>query len=89
MKSLYRKNEYLLFSRRGYGVRVPLTKPVDSTSRIHQFLSPRKERVAFRADFHSDVLFRGSGMDHIAASAGNRGFFVLGMYSFSHKSRVV
>ena len=40
--------------------------------------------MALGADFNSDVLLSGTGLDHITACAGDSGLNVVGMNSFFH-----
>jgi hypothetical protein len=61
-----------------------LPEPLNPSRRIHQLLFAGEEGVAGRANFHLDVFDRGTGLDHIAAGAGNFGHFIPGMNLLFH-----
>lgn len=57
---------------------------VDTSACVYQLLTAGKEGVTFGTDFHADILFRGTCMDHFAAGAGDRGVYILWMDSVFH-----
>ena len=63
---------------------ITLFEHINTTARIDQLLLTGKERMAFGAYFNADVFLRGSRLNHVATSAGNRRFFILRMDRFLH-----
>ena len=63
---------------------VLLVEFINTTARIHELLFPSVEGVALGADFNGDVLLGGTGLNHIAACAANRGRLIIGMNTFFH-----
>lgn len=57
---------------------------VNTSARIDQLLTAGEERMALGTDFHTDILFCGTCMDHFAAGAGDRGVYILWMDSVFH-----
>ena len=64
---------------------VTLIEAIDASGCIDQLLFAGNERVASRTDFHVQVtLFRGAGLERLAARAGDGYFVVFGMNSWFH-----
>jgi len=63
---------------------VTLLETVYTAAGINQLLSAGKERMTLGADFYSDILLGGAGLDHFTASAANGGLLVVGMDSLFH-----
>ena len=63
---------------------VAFLEAIHTSAGINHFLPAGEERMAFRANFNANVFFGGTGMDHIAASAGDRGVHILRMDSLLH-----
>ena len=61
-----------------------LVKAVNTSAGIYQLLLAGKERMTFRADFHSDILFGRAGLDDLATCATNGRRFVMRMNSLFH-----
>ena len=59
-----------------------LLEAVNTSACINKLLLTGVERMALGADFNSDVLLSGTGLDHITACAGDSGLNVVGMNSF-------
>ena len=57
---------------------------VHAAAGVDELLLAGIERVAFGADFNGDVLFGGTGLNHIAAGAADRGRIIIGMNAFFH-----
>ncbi len=57
---------------------------VHTSAGIYKLLLPCEERVALRADFDADILFRRPGLDHFATGAPDGGLLILGMNSIFH-----
>ena len=62
----------------------PFLETVHATAGIDKLLFTGKKRVAFRANFHTDIAFGGRGFNHFAAGAGDGRFLILGMDIFFH-----
>jgi hypothetical protein len=80
----------LLSGSRGFGGRflaIALVEAIDASRRIDQLLFASEERVTSRADFDVKIaLFRGAGLERLAASAGNIYFDVFWVNSWFHFS---
>lgn len=63
---------------------VLLVEAFDTSRGVYEFLFSGKERVAGRADFHLNFLYRRTGLDDIAACAGDGRILILGVNSYSH-----
>lgn len=63
---------------------VALLKHIDAPAGIDELLLTREKRMAFGANFHVNILLRGSGLNHIPAGAGNCRLLILGMNVFLH-----
>ena len=63
---------------------VALLEAVDASSGIYEFLLAGEKRVAGRANFHVDVLYGGTGFDHVPARAGDLARAIRGVNSFFH-----
>ena len=61
-----------------------LLETVNTSACINELLLAGVEGVALGADFNSDVLLGGTGLDHVAASTGDGCFNVIGVDSLSH-----
>ena len=48
-----------------------LLEAIDATACIDELLLSGKERMALGANFNTDILLGGAGLDNITASAGN------------------
>ena len=57
---------------------------INTPAGINEFLFAGKERMALGADFNRHITFGGTGLHRFAASALDRGFFILGMNSSFH-----
>ena len=53
---------------------------------IDQLLLAREEGVTLRADFHANVLLRGTCLNYITAGAFDRSLLIIGMDTFLHCS---
>ena len=58
----------------------------DTSAGIDQLLLAREEGVTLRADFHANVLLRGTCLNYITAGAFNRSLLIIGMDTFLHCS---
>jgi hypothetical protein len=56
-----------------------LSEPLDTAGGIYQLLFAGKKRVAFGANFHADILFRGSHLDRVAAGTLDGRLFIIRM----------
>ena len=78
----------LLGSDGAFGCRflaVPFVKAIHASGGVYQLLLAGKERVASGADFDVQVaLFRGTGLERLAAGAGNCDLDVFRMNSWFH-----
>ena len=63
---------------------VTLLELINTSAAVNEFLAAGVEGVALGADFNSDVLLGGAGLDDGAASALDSGLLVLRMDSFLH-----
>lgn len=63
---------------------VTLIKSVNTSAGINQLLLTRKERMALRTDFYSDILLSGAGRDFVSASASDNGFLICGVDTLLH-----
>jgi len=64
---------------------IALIEAIDASRGIDQFLLSGKERMAGRTDFHVQVaLFRGAGLESLAASASDVDFYVFWVNSWFH-----
>ena len=61
-----------------------LFKSVNTSAGIIQLLTPGEKRMAFGAYLNSDIFFRRTGFDNLAASTSNRGLFIVRMNSLFH-----
>ena len=61
-----------------------LVESFNASARINQLLLAREERMAFGADFHTNVLLGGTSLNDIAASACNGCLLVFGMQILLH-----
>ena len=61
-----------------------LLKAVNTAAAVNQLLLAGVERVAFRANFHTDALLCGSSLDCVSTCTGDCGSLVFGMDAFSH-----
>src|SRR5262249_52356941 len=59
---------------------------LDAAGRVHVLHLARVERVAGGADFDGDVLLRAARGELVAAAAGHRALFILGVNAFFHGS---
>lgn len=64
---------------------VALLKSVNTSAGVNQLLLTGEERVAFGADFYSDVLLGRACSDFISASASDYSSFICGMNTFLHE----
>ena len=53
---------------------------------VNQLLLAREEGVTLRADFHANVLLRGTCLNYITAGAFDRSLLIIGMDTFLHCS---
>jgi hypothetical protein len=58
----------------------------DTSAGIDQLLLAREEGVTLRADFHANVLLRGTCLNYITAGAFDRSLLIIGMDTFLHCS---
>ena len=58
----------------------------NTSAGIDQLLLAREEGVTLRADFHANVLLRGTCLNYITAGAFNRSLLIIGMDTFLHCS---
>ena len=65
-----------------------LLKSVNPSAGINQFLFSSEERMALGANFNTDILLCRTGMNHIAACAGNGCLFIIWMDVFFHVSHL-
>lgn len=63
---------------------VLLVELVHAAAGVDELLLAGVERVALGADFNRDVLLGGTGLNHVAAGAANRGRLIIGMNTFFH-----
>ena len=80
-KSSYRKcstNFYLLLQAE------TLVETIDTSTGVNQLLLAGIERVALGADFNTNLLLSGTGLENVTTSATNRGLFVLRMDTLLH-----
>ena len=61
-----------------------LLETVNTSAGINELLLAGEERMALGADFNSDILLSGTGLDHVAAGTGDRGLLIVGMDTLSH-----
>ncbi len=61
-----------------------LLEAIYTTACIDELLLSGEERMALRANFNTDILFCGTGLDDITASAGNGSLTVIRMDLFLH-----
>lgn len=61
-----------------------LVELVNTSAAVDKLLLTCEERVAFRADFHFNILLGGTGFDYVSACALNSGGLIIGMDSFFH-----
>ena len=59
-------------------------EPVNTSAGINELLTAGKERMALGTDFHTDILFCGTGMDNLAASTRNGRIYIFWMDSVFH-----
>ena len=79
----------LLAALSGTRLTETLLELVHPSGSVDETLLPREEGVASGADTNVQVLNRGSGLDHIAASALNRCFAVFGVDIRFHSRRKI
>ena len=53
---------------------------------VNKLLLAREEGVTLRADFHANVLLRGTCLNYITAGASNCSLLIIGMDTFLHCS---
>ena len=58
----------------------------DASAGIDQLLLTSEEGVTLRADFHANVLLRGTCLNYITAGAFDRSLLIIGMDTFLHCS---
>ncbi len=63
-----------------------LVETSDTTAGIDQLLLAREEGVTLRADFHANVLLRGTCLNYITAGAFDSSLLIIGMDTFLHCS---
>ena len=63
---------------------VLLVELVHAAAGVDELLLAGVEGVALGADFNRDVLLGGTGLNHVAAGAANRGRLIIGMNAFFH-----
>ena len=73
-----------LLGRGFQSLSVLLAEPIDPSGGIHQLLRSSEQGVTFRADFHPDVLLRGTRVDDVSAGTGDRRFNVFRVNFLSH-----
>ena len=61
-----------------------LIEPINTSTGVNQLLLAGIERVALGADFNTNILLGGAAGKDVAASAPDRGLFVIGMDTFLH-----
>ena len=61
-----------------------LLEAIDATACIDELLLSGKERMALGANFNTDILLGGAGLDNITASAGNGSLAIVRMDLFLH-----
>ena len=61
-----------------------LVETFDTAAGVHQLLFTGEERMALGTDFHTDIRFRLTCLDHVTASAGNGGLCIVRMDSLFH-----
>jgi hypothetical protein len=66
------------------GFFVPFAEALDASGGIDDLLLPREERVAVGADFDVEFFLGRTGLDHVAAKAGDGAVHVFGMYILLH-----
>ena len=57
---------------------------INTSAGINEFLFTGKERMAFGANFNSEITFRGLGVNNFTASATNGCIDIIRMDSFFH-----
>ena len=63
-----------------------LVETSNTTAGVDQLLLTREEGVTLRADFHANVLLRGTCLNYITAGAFNSSLLIIGMDTFLHCS---
>ena len=61
-----------------------LLKAVNTAAGINQLLLARKEGMALGANFNTDILFGGAGLNHFAARTTNRRLCIFRMDALFH-----
>ena len=61
-----------------------LLEAIDAAAAIHQLLLAGEEGMALGADFNTQFLLGGTGLESFTAHAAHDGLFVLGMDLFLH-----
>ena len=61
-----------------------LVEAADTATGVHHFLLAGVEGVTLGANFYTDVLLGGAGLNHIAAGAPDGGLLIIGVEAFLH-----
>lgn len=64
-----------------FGKAVTFSELINSAAGINKLLLAGVERMTSRANFDSNTLLGGAGLDYVAACTLNSGFLVIRMYS--------
>ena len=64
---------------KSFALSITFIETFDAAGRVHELLVTREERMAGGTDLDTDVLPGGPGMDHVSASACDRGRFIGGV----------
>lgn len=78
----------MLFNRELFTgpTRKALVETIDSTTAVHDLLLTRIKGVAFGANIDMNLFCQGgSGLDHVAATAGGNHFAILGLDFCLHR----